>query len=337
MASTSRIGSGSRNYATIDLWWGSIPATLTQDEIGEMYNDSELVATATISLTGKTLAGFTITLRAAAGQGFAAAAGGAGFKLQYDATQGAAVTSSTGYIRPLISAPQAGLTIDGLQFRTTTSNSTTVVLDSGATIKNCIIDCACAVGGSSPPRLALSVSNSASKAINCLIVARHATDGSGVFVDYGPLVLNCTAVKPSSVGASGTGFIEGGGTSVNIVRNCASFNFTTAFTSTGWESSSNYNCAGDTTAPGANSQQSKTYANQFQDTTQDWRLKTGADCIDHGNTDATNAPNDIIGTVRGATTLGDIGAWEYAEAAGGGWTGLLARNANRLVMPSNDM
>ena len=64
---------------------------------------------------------------------------------------------------------------------------------------------------------------------------------------------------------------------------------------------------------GSANQASKTYANQFKnitDGTHDFRIKPGADLIETGATDATNAGTDIAGTVRPAVVTYDIGCWE---------------------------
>lgn len=330
--STDSIGSAGRNWANLADWFAAIPATLTEDEVGEVYNDSLFTMTAKMDFSGKTPGAFSIILRAATGQGFADSASGGGFKLDFIQSQGAAFSSSTGYMDPLITLNQAKMSIQGLQFRVTTTNSAAMGSDPGgptatAFIKNCILD---AAGNSAAPnRAALYLSNA--RAINCLAIQRGNNDSYIVPMQYGGEAINVTAVRPSGLSANGTGFRRGGGT--NIVKNCVAFNCTTPFTTSGWDASSNYNCSSDANAPGANSQQSKTYANQFVSTTDDWRLKSGSDCIDHGNTDATNAPADIVGTTRGTTTLGDIGCWEYVAAAADNiynpTTGVILQAVNR--------
>lgn len=328
--SLDSIGSaGGRDFANLADWFAAIPGTLAEPEIGEVYNDSLFTLTATMDFTGKTVGAFSITLRPATGQGFADSASGGGFKLDFNQTQGAAFSETTGYLNPMIRQRQAGMTIQGLQFRTTTGNSGTFQCDVNAVLKNCIID---GNGNTNVASRATLVIDGT--VINCLIIHRNNTDNYTTVIEYGGKAINCTAVRPSGLSANGIGFREAGGTT-NIVDNCAAFNFTTSFTASGWDSSSDYNCADDANAPGSNSQQSKTYANQFVSTTDDWRLKAGADCINHGNTDATNAPADIVGTTRGATTLGDIGCWEFVGAAVTGIAATSYRNfpKNKLRQP----
>jgi len=301
--STDSIGSGARDFANLADWFAAIPATVLEEEVGEVYNDSEFAMTAEMVFTGKTPGSFSINLRPAAGEGFKDHL----TKLSYSAAQGAAFTSSTGYMRPLILNQQSKMTVQGLQFRTTAANSRpfTSFGTLTAVVKDCILD---GNGMSTSGGGILGISTS--KAMNCLVV--HQGDGSqpGVAFEYGAVGINITAVRPSGLSAAGTGFSEGGGTT-NVVKNCCAFNFTTDFTTSGWDASSDYNASDSTNAPGSNAVDSLTYADQFVSTTDDWRLKTGSGLIDAGNTDATDAPEDIVGTTRGATTDGDIGAWEF--------------------------
>jgi len=306
--STDSIGSGARDFANLADWFAAIPATVLENEIGEVYNDSEFTLTATQTFTGKTPGAFDIDLRPAAGEGFADNL----TTLDYSAAQGAAFTSSTGYITPLIDNAQAKMRITGLQFRTTAANSWGVrVLNVATThpLKNCIVD----TNGSTTGRPGIALTSA--KAINCLSILRNASASYGMLLEYGAIAINCTAVRPSGLSAAGTGFVEAGGTT-NVVKNCCAFNFATDFTTSGWDAASDYNASDSTNAPGSNAVDSLTYADQFVSTTDDWRLKTGSGLIDAGNTDATDAPEDIVGTTRGATTDGDIGAWEFVAAGG---------------------
>lgn len=307
---TKTIGSAvGRDYANVVDWFAGIPATVLENEVGALYNDSENVLTAVVIFSGKTPGAFSISLSPAAGQGFADSKNNPGFKLSYVASQGVAFSSATGYMSPLFTLNQAKMSITGIQIKTTAANSGCIehinANSSTSYLKNIIADSNGAAGGSRYP-----IRLSGGKAINCLAIVRNGSTNA-IPTEYGAVVLNCTAVVVA--GSSTDGITEGGGTN-NTVNNSAAFGFTNSFSS-GWDASSNYNIAADTTAPGANSLQSKTFANQFVSTTDDFRLKAGSDCIGAGNTDATDAPEDIVGTTRGTTTSGDIGAWEYVAAA----------------------
>jgi hypothetical protein len=307
---TKTIGSAAgRDYATVGAWFAAIPATLTANEIGLVYNDSEFILTAQSVFGGKTVGSFTITLQPATGQGFADSKANAGFKLGYVPSQGAAFSSVTSYIAGMIYLSQAGMTIQGLQFKTTAGNSFTAYHNgnAGAVYKNCIFDGAGITGNTTYSGV---VRISGGTLINSLVVARGAVP-QVLTIEYGAVITNVTVVAAS--GTPGQGVAAGAGT--NTVTNTTSFGCATAFIGTSFTAASNYNINDGTTAPGANSLQSKLFANQFVTTTDDFRLKAGADCIAKGYTDATNAPLDIVGTTRGLTTLGSIGAWEYVAAS----------------------
>lgn len=304
--STDSIGSaGGRDWATLADWFAGIPGTLSENEIGEVYNDSLFTTTATTSFSGKTVGSFTITLRPATGEGFADSKNDVGFRLDYLQSQGAAFNCTASYVEPMITLNQAAMTIQGLQFRTTSGLSRTITVSNATSVlKDCIIDHA----GSN--RGALTIS--AGKAINCLVVCRAASS-HGIRISGGATVLNLTAFQTQG-SPTQSGFHVDSGTT-NIAINCASFGFSTGFAASGWDASSDYNASQDTTGPGSNAVDSLTASDQFESTTNDWRLKTGAGLIDVGNTDATNAPNDIVGTVRGTGLDGDIGCWEFAAVA----------------------
>jgi hypothetical protein len=315
---TKTIGSAvGRDYAVPADWFAAIPATLTANEVGNLYNDSEFIFTSTQSYSGKTVGAFTITLQPAAGQGFADTKANVGWKLSYVATQGVAFKCTAGYVNNLVYNLQAGMTVQGIQVKTTAANSSAgAVEQAAAAFKNCIFD-------DNHPSYVFRLNPGTG--INCLAISRGG--GIGVHLNYGSAAYNCTAVVPAG-GVVATNGIYGAN-NANTVVNCASFGFTNAFAFvTAWSVGSNYNAASDATAPGANSQQSKLFANQFVSTTDDFRLKALADCIDRGNTDATNAPADIVGTTRGVGLLGDIGVWEYVAA---GVSGTLASTLGAIT------
>ena len=52
------------------------------------------------------------------------------------------------------------------------------------------------------------------------------------------------------------------------------------------------------------------------DATRDYRLKTGSALLDTGTTDASNTPNDIVGTARPVGSAYDVGAWEFTPIGG---------------------
>jgi len=121
---------------------------------------------------------------------------------------------------------------------------------------------------------------------------------------------NNTSYKNYSATSQGEGFRRITGTVVLI--NCISMDNNYDFYGGGWDASSDYNMASDTTAPGGNSLQSKVASNQFVSITggsENLHLKTGADAIDNG-TDLSGIFNDDIdGDIR--TGNWDIGADQF--------------------------
>lgn len=306
MATTNTIGTSSRDYSTIQAWENAVPATPTGGYEGHCYNDSEFTAGVLISGHTTSAANY-IKLTAATGQSFADHASKASNALFYDQTKGVGVAAND-FAQSVVEIDNDYTTIDRLQLKRTGAsysagvvNCTTVLPNSK--IRECII--AKAFSGT-----AIAVNLRDSSAINCLIYDSGATAGTGISVFEHGNIINCTVVRVGTAG--GTGVSK----TYNDVYmlNTATFNWTTAYSSTAnWRTGTGYNGTGVATAPGSNNQTSLTFANEFENTSSDFRIKSGATMKDTGNTDATNAPLDIIGQTRGATTLGDIGAWEFTS------------------------
>ena len=118
---TDTIGSdGGRDFADINAWSADLPATLLEQEIGDMFNDSEFATTteqATPSIT--TTAAFNLVIRAASGEGFADDAGASTNALQYDASLGVAMrkTDNYGQVLDLAAGENAGKNKQGMRPR----------------------------------------------------------------------------------------------------------------------------------------------------------------------------------------------------------------------------
>lgn len=308
----SSIGTTGRDYSTLQAWEDACPANLVSaDQVwkGECYNDSEFTAGVTIS--GQTTDSTRyVWLTAAAGQSFKDHASVRTNPLTYDQSKGVGLKGSSAFTA--IISSNVNTQITRLQiWNTTAYGSQGVVIYANASrVEDCVIRNDYA--GAYCLRFD---SGSTAYAINCVFIVANSDSGSTA-ANSGVLI-NCTAVRPSSFSAGGTAFIRYYGLSV---KNCAAFGFTTFRSGTGSSYyTGSYNasdCAAD--AQDTNSTGGLTFANCFENTTNDFRLKAGSPLIDAGNTDATNAPNDITGTARDATTDGDIGAWEYTAGGGGG-------------------
>lgn len=276
----------------------------------EMYNDAQFTEENT-SILGMTVGSVGyIILKTAAGQ---SAFDTAANPLVYDQSKGVGWLGVTGYNNHITNGVDY-TQMEGIQFKRTTSGSGVAAFNQGAfanqRIRRCLVD---------NVRAHSSFIMASGKVINSIVINRHATTALGMALSYGGGAINCGCVVPSSITANGTAYTKGGGAGSETLDNCYSFGFTNAVSAA--FDGGNYNCTDVASGlPGANSQHALTYADQFVSTTADWKLKAGATLIAAGNTDATNAPNDIYGTVRGSGTAGDCGAHEFVAAAGGGGT-----------------
>ena len=129
-----------------------------------------------------------------------------------------------------------------------------------------------------------------------------------LWIEYNAAFYNCTIVKPSDFTASTAAMVTAYGAETAV--NCAFFGFTNVGSGT------YTTCYCDDASPPTGCT-TVTYANQFENTTmstRDFRLKTGADCIDNGTTNAEGSPS-INGVARSTY---DVGAWEFVAAGGGG-------------------
>jgi hypothetical protein len=317
VATVNTIGTSGRDYSTLQAWEDAIPATPTGGYEGHCYNDSQF--TAALRIDGHTTSAANyILLTAAAGQSFQDHASVRTNPLIFDATKGVSVAANPGGATTLVYVNNNHSRVSRMQIRRTGVSYGAHVLEFAAghlqgEIKDCIIhkqgsSTATAVAIRSSTAINLLIYDTGATATNSALSLSNAGTGGGT-------AINCTVVRSGATGGTGITAAYSG----NNVRNCAVFGFTTAFGGSGSFSSSpssGYNATDAASAPGSNNQTSKTYANQFVSTTVDYQLKTGSDCINTGNTEAS-AANDITATVRGTTTAGDIGAWEFVAAAAG--------------------
>jgi len=310
---TKSIGTSSRDYSTLQAWEDSIPASMGSDSyVGECYNDSEFTGKLTFS-GSSTGASNTITLKCATGQSFRDNASIQTNALRYNQSNGVGISNAS-YATNIISVSEDYVTIDGLQVKKITygnrcfySNLTTLTHN---TYKNCILE----LGTSNGSDVAQTRSETW---INCLFIGYGGTGSPAILLPYSsPKFINCTVVRPSdytssTAAAFKTNTTPGGMT----VKNCAVFGYNSVTDADGSFSGSN-NCSDKTIGFGTSNQASKTYANQFVNTTAasgDFKIKTGSDCIDTGVTDTAASP-DIAGTTRPQGSAYDIGCWELVSA-----------------------
>lgn len=316
---TKSIGTTARDYSTLQAWEDALPANLVTDgnsQVGQCYNDSEFSGTtARLTISGETTdSTHTITLNCGSGQSFRDNANVLTNALRYNQSNGVGIRS-TGSTSICITVAANNVTLDGLQI----SGGDQGLAISGAStvVQNCIIE---ALAGYSGPAT-VTVSGSGTVLLrNSLVVMRLAgfVGIRNTATNVTSTLANVTIVKPSDLTANSV-VMTASQYCTFAVKNCAGFGFGTFSSGAGTFSGSN-NASDLAIGFGTSNQASKTYANQFQNTadaTRDFRLKTGANCIDNGATDTTNVPSatDIAGTSRPQGAAWDIGSWELQQSA----------------------
>lgn len=297
------IGTSGRTYSTPQTWEDASPASLTADDKiwrGEMYNDAEFTGTLVISgiTTDSTR---YVELTAAAGHSFQDDASVRSNALYYDQTKGVGIACNTASTTAILNSVNY-TRISRIQIKqSAASYALRSNCANGGRFKDIIVrhagsaNFAVMFDGSSSPLIA-----------NALILPNAGCDG-------GLQLYSCSSPKATNVTIAGAGSYDIINQSTSAaVSACAVFGtYSNRWTQTSSLGTCGYNCTDHSSAWGSSNQVSKSAANQFENTSSDFRLKSGSDCIGTGNTDATNAPSDIGGALRLAGTLGDIGAWAF--------------------------
>lgn len=312
----SSIGTTGRTYSTLQAWENAAPANLvtsTDTWEGECYNDSEFTSTTnTLLISGITAnATYYVELRCATGQSFRDNASVRSNALDYAQANGVAIRTSGNYYAA-IDCRVNYTRFKDLQIKCDGAGNASAIglsiANDFVTVSNCIVKTA---------RIGLSgASNGNGTYYNVLVIGSGAYDlfGLGRTGTQGAVAIGCTVVKTGTTG--GTAFALGNYNTRTII-DCAGFNCTNFTTGTATDAgSSGYNCTDLATAFGSTGNQvSKTFANQFVSTTNDFRVLAGADLINNGTTNANIDP-DISKTTRSGTPT--IGCWEYVSAGGSG-------------------
>lgn len=317
MTVTKTIGSGTgRDYSTLSAWAASIPATLADSYVGECYNDSEFTNTDTVlSLTGHTTTStFTITLTAATGQSFVDNANVQTNALTYNQANGVGINGSSAY-NAALDIHDNYVTLSRLQIKNplTGTYPTTLKLNGNETVSQCIID-----GASSAQIIdAFGYSGTNNLVTNTLIIHR-ANAGKSYWCNGGNVLANVTLACPSDFTSSNTAIAIDSNYGAFTGTNLAIFGYKTV--AAGTSSTRTFTtCMSSATTVPTGVTGSEVFANQFVNVTSsgsDFRLKSGANCIDAGTTDTTDIPSaiDIVGTARPQGSKWDIGCWEYVQA-----------------------
>lgn len=304
----SSIGTNSRDYATIALWWADAPLDLvaTADTWeGEMYNDSEFVVTTQIAFSGVTAnATFYPELRCAIGESFTDNIDKLTNKLRYDVANGVGIRTTNNYI-DLIDIDNSFFKFTGIQVKA--ARKALLQNESTSEIRSCVLE---ARHGETVRR--------AYSLVNCLII--NIGDSPAIINNYvSGNHFNCTIV---STGGGATGVLKvGGGADGTVVKNCAIFGFTSAMSAGSWGVGTDYNATDNATLPaGSNNQVNLIFSDQFEDISSsenlDLRAVSTGSLDENGIRDQVNTNDlDIVGQARSITTP-TIGAWEVVSGAG---------------------
>ena len=237
---------------------------------------------------------------------------------RYNASNGAAIRSSGGYVFTVVSA-ENNLHISKLQIAN--NSATSIAIDAGSqagmVVDKCIYE--------SNPRSDYAVVRNLDSSVisNCLIVNQSSTEGQGIVASgTNPQVINCTIV--ALAGSSGKG-IAVGYPSGGLVENCAIANFTTCYLRSGGGGAdptltTNYTDQASPPAGFTNTAFSTSSGMKFTDITNgthDLKIKSGSSLLDVGTTNTTYAATDAVGTARPQGSAYDVGAWELVVGGGG--------------------
>jgi hypothetical protein len=334
---TKSIGSGgggpSRDYSHLQAWEDALPANLVTDgnsQVGEMYNDSEFNLTTSSSgqfiIAGETTdSTHFITLKCATGHSFYDNANKAVNALRYSTSNGAGVTSTTGFIQFLMDIQANYSVVDGLQLKDDYSSHSATIQATGTNVlfKNLIVWRTVANFNGAP---VVSLSGANSFAVNCMSIddTDVATWPIAFYMgnDASVAAINCGAVLTTGLaGTQSARFAYSNGYTNPLVRNCwaAGYAQFSRDPAVGLAAGSDYNATDNATAnsPGTHNVTSMVMANTFVDATPatfDARIKAGSALINAGLRDQTyTADIDIIKQSR-STTTPTIGPWEYIVA-----------------------
>lgn len=310
---THTIGS-TGDYTTIALWFAACPANLvSSDQIwrGELLNEEFSSSSTLVTISGITTDSTRyVELTVQAGASFADNANKLTNALRYNASNGAAIkrTGSFGYG---INVSTSYTRLSRFMFQTSDPDGLYV------TATNCQLSQIIAEGLGNNSALTLG---NGGVARNVIVIADTNTGIPGFQNSGGGTIslYNCAAVRPSNRTVGGTAFSAGFG--AHVVKNCAAFGFSTAFSanySSGSNNATNLASIGGTGLTA--SQTSLTYADQFEQPsnasgTMDFRTKSGATLTGNGaDTSGNGVTTDIVGTSLSAPY--PIGVWQYASAS----------------------
>lgn len=299
-----------RDVATLAAAWAAVPADVVasgNSYILEAYNDSEFVVGSNLVLTGKTTdAAHTILIRPAAGHSFRDHANVATNALVYNQANGVGMRFNFNYTEGL-TINNDWVTVQGMQFWHSGGGNVTGVLigtgRTGSVIDNCLVR----MTSSNTGVAGISLNSGTVRSTHITLLGATST---GVYMGSSTSKAeNVTVARVSTQARAGYGFNAPGLTGGSII-NCAVFNapfgVNNSFTGSN-------NASDGVVGFGTNNKENLVFADQFVDTTNDFRTKAGSALIDAGT--APNAANTLAPTgVRQQGTAADIGFWEFPSA-----------------------
>lgn len=310
----STIGTASRNYVDIDAWLADLPATLLQQEIAEMYNDSEFTTSAGIVISGiATTPTFNMIIRPATGEAF----NDTEQALRYNQTSGVGIRKTTNYGTILYINGVDNITVENMQivggmFRVQPLR----ISDADNTVIRGNV-----LQGTTNQQLIRSFLSPGTEIINNAIVNTANESSTGILLSGANWkVVNNTLI---SLFSASMGLVQSyGAATTAIVKNNTVFNYSTPIASSTWNTTNvDFNATDSGTIEGgSNNLTSLTIADQFEDltlSTLDLRLKTGND-LDGSGTPESSFTNDldIFFNARSLTSP-SIGAYETVSGGGG--------------------
>ncbi len=298
---------GGGDFTSWQAWEDAIPVTTSPDSYTGEQIDEE-ISGAVLVIAGHTTTPSTfIQMTAQAGASFVDNSGIETNALEYDATKGAAFSNTNNYIT-LMTPTDDDIFINRLQFETTSTSSITLS-NGGGTQSETVEADQCIfefnnTAGFHPGGPGFIIKNS--------LAIQRASGVSQIIESFnGPNFFNCTLICPDSLTPATNAISSAHGT--GVIQNCLVFGATNVFVgSTSWTSTTNL--TDDASAPTGFTTQA--FTDQFENTDNDFRLKSGADAIDAGTDDTTNGTPSINGVARTSGNY-DIGAWEFVAAGGG--------------------
>jgi hypothetical protein len=329
---TKTIGiGGTHNYSSLSAWeadtnafTGGAGADLVAADtiaIGQCFfngsGDGEFGgpgAGVLLNLTGHTTdASHTITLTTGAGQSFRDNANVQTNALNFNQANGVAITTDDPF-DVCIRCSDNYVTFSNLQIGST-GNGCMYIDGNNVTINDCVIINSGAGSGGE----CFEFNNAGPCTVtNTLFMTNGGDTGLGLMTlafNSSPFFFYfCTLVAPSDSTYGGT-CIDLFNLGSATFENCAFFGpFASMHHARSGSNVPTYtNCMTDIAGPPSGVTGSKTYANQFHNTTNaagDWREKTGADLQGAGTADSTDGAMDIAGTARPQGGNWDIGCWE---------------------------